>query len=232
MNEERLSEKSTIQVELKYGVIGIQGARNTMEDAHTAIPRLKLNNSFASYFAVFDGYGGTAVAKYCQEQMHLVLTKHLNSVNDPIEALKATFAEVDKNFLEKAEKENIQGGSTATIALILGTHLYLANVGDSEAVLSRSGKAVPLTIVHNMHKNLGEEQRIKKIGGVVYHKRLGHPSWNPAIVSIAVTRAIGDAFYKTEKYTSSKLTGLISIPDIAQVQLTNAEEFLIVACDG
>lgn len=235
LNEERLAEEKTpsVQRDLDFGVIGIQGARKSMEDAHIAILRLlKIKTNFVSYFAIFDGYGGSTVSKFCQDNMHQVLINSFATTDDPVEALKTTFAETDKQFLEKAEKESTQGGSTATIALIFGDHLYVANAGDSEAVLSRSGKAIPVTTVHNMQRNAAEEHRIKKLGGIIYHKRLGHPLWNPAIVSIGVTRAIGDLFFKSEKFTTSKPTGLTSIPDIYQTPLTSSEEFLIVACDG
>jgi serine/threonine protein phosphatase PrpC len=231
MTESRSPEISS-SITLRHGVASLQGARKTMEDCHNTIPLLKVNGNTLSYYAIFDGYGGALASKFCEENMHTILVKHLSSIADWNEALKATFLDVDKQFLEKAEKEAIQGGTTATIALVLKSRLYVANVGDSESVLCRNGKAVTLTNCHNMLKSTTEEQRIKKLGGIVYHKRLGHLNWNPAIVSIGLTRAIGDIFYKHEKFTSGKQTGLISIPDVTQVQLTEAEQFLIIGCDG
>lgn len=44
-------------------------------------------------------------------------------------------------------------GTTALIAFIKQGTLYLGNIGDSEAVLSREGKAIALTTVHNPGKN-------------------------------------------------------------------------------
>jgi len=35
---------------------------------------------------------------------------------------------------------NIQVGSTASTAVLIGNHLYVANVGDSRAVMSKAGK--------------------------------------------------------------------------------------------
>ena len=179
-----------------------------MEDCHSIHSNLKVNsNTKISFYGIFDGYGGSQASKYCEETMHQVLIASLASISDPTEAIKFTFSELDKLFLEKAEKESIQGGSTATIAVVIKSQVYVANVGDSEAILCRNGKAVIITTCHNMQKSQAEEQRIKKIGGIVYHKRLGHLNWNPAIVSIGLTRAIGDIFYKHEKFTSGKQTG-------------------------
>ncbi len=52
---------------LKYGVTGMQGWRNTMEDSHIAELDIADNVSF---FGVYDGHGGNEVADFVRE--HLV----------------------------------------------------------------------------------------------------------------------------------------------------------------
>jgi len=42
--------------------------------------------------------------------------------------------------LDAVAEGNIQVGSTATTAVLVGNHLYVANVGDSRAVISKAGK--------------------------------------------------------------------------------------------
>ncbi|KAG1451830.1 hypothetical protein G6F56_007982 [Rhizopus delemar] len=46
---------------LLYGLSAMQGWRLTMEDAHCA--QLDLDNTGASFFGVYDGHGGSSVAK-------------------------------------------------------------------------------------------------------------------------------------------------------------------------
>ncbi|KAM3277606.1 hypothetical protein ACQJBY_045483 [Aegilops geniculata] len=65
------TEKQTADGEgarVRYGLASMQGWRTTMEDAHTAIPQLDERTSF---FAVFDGHGGKAVAKFCAKHLHM-----------------------------------------------------------------------------------------------------------------------------------------------------------------
>uniref|UniRef100_A0A453LM52 protein-serine/threonine phosphatase n=1 Tax=Aegilops tauschii subsp. strangulata TaxID=200361 RepID=A0A453LM52_AEGTS len=65
------TEKQTADGEgarVRYGLASMQGWRTTMEDAHTAMPQLDERTSF---FAVFDGHGGKAVAKFCAKHLHM-----------------------------------------------------------------------------------------------------------------------------------------------------------------
>jgi hypothetical protein len=43
---------------------------------------------------------------------------------------------------------------------------------------------------HNPKKNPKEAERVLKEGGVIWQSRLGHPVFNPAFLSLAVSRAL------------------------------------------
>ncbi|KAJ4718658.1 Protein phosphatase 2C family protein [Melia azedarach] len=58
---------------LRYGLSSMQGWRATMEDAHAAYPDL---DSSTSFFGVYDGHGGKAVAKFCAKYLHQQVLKH------------------------------------------------------------------------------------------------------------------------------------------------------------
>ncbi|KAI5600661.1 hypothetical protein POPTR_001G043000v4 [Populus trichocarpa] len=58
---------------LRYGLSSMQGWRTTMEDAHAAYPDL---DSSTSFFGVYDGHGGQAVAKFCAKYLHEQVLKH------------------------------------------------------------------------------------------------------------------------------------------------------------
>jgi protein phosphatase 1G len=52
------------------------------------------------------------------------------------------------------------------LALLRGNTLYVANAGDSRCVLSRKGRAVPLSADHKPEDE-PERSRIERAGGVV-----------------------------------------------------------------
>eukprot|EP00953_Heterococcus_sp_UTEX-ZZ885_P039604 20300-Heterococcus_DN1.PRE.2 len=62
-----------------------------------------------------------------------------------------------------------QAGSTATTALILGGRIYVANVGDSRTIVTRSGKLLLASEDHKPQRE-DEEERIRNAGGFIVHK--------------------------------------------------------------
>ncbi|KAI4329415.1 hypothetical protein L6164_021681 [Bauhinia variegata] len=79
---------------LRYGVSSMQGWRATMEDAHAAIPNLDESTSF---FGVYDGHGGKAVAKFCAKYLHQQVLKHeAYSAGDFGTSLKKSFLRMDE----------------------------------------------------------------------------------------------------------------------------------------
>ena len=75
----------------------------------------------------------------------------------------------------------------------------VANVGDSRAVLSKGGKAVPMSVDHKPNR-LDERRRIENAGGVV----VWAGTWRVGGV-LAVSRAFGDRMLK--QY-------VVALPDI------------------
>jgi protein phosphatase 1L len=51
-----------------------------------------------------------------------------------------TYKKTDSEFLDSEVNTHRDDGSTASTAVLVGNHLYVANVGDSRAVISKSGK--------------------------------------------------------------------------------------------
>ncbi|WVQ82901.1 hypothetical protein IAT38_005037 [Cryptococcus sp. DSM 104549] len=92
--------------------------------------------------------------------------------------------------------------------------LYTANVGDARAVLCRGGKAVRLTYDHK-GSDAQEAKRITDAGGFVMNNRVNGV--------LAVTRSLGDASMKEF---------VVGSPYTTETTLDDADEFLIVACDG
>ncbi|KAH7564966.1 hypothetical protein JRO89_XS09G0093400 [Xanthoceras sorbifolium] len=79
---------------LRYGVSSMQGWRSTMEDAHAAYP--DLDNS-TSFFGVYDGHGGKAVAKFCAKYLHQqVLKNEAYLAGDLGTSIQKTFLRMDE----------------------------------------------------------------------------------------------------------------------------------------
>jgi len=157
---------------------------------------------------------------------------HNKFSTDPVLAIKEGFLKVENMYLEKSEKDQLGDGTTATVAILVNSEMYVGHVGDSDAVLARGNKAVLLTRPHNLKANLEEQHRVKQSGGVIIHGRLAHPNLNPELVSLAVSRAIGDSTYKNPTFTDGKPSGLIAEPEIEKVSLIGDDQFIILACDG
>ena len=51
-----------------------------------------------------------------------------------------TFLETDGDIIETISSSFRDDGSTALASVLIGNHLYVANVGDSRAVASKGGK--------------------------------------------------------------------------------------------
>jgi len=187
-----------------------------------------------SFFGVYDGHGGRLAAEYVADNLlKIFIVKLKEAKGNYKDAIELALAQVETDFLMKSQKEQLTDGTTAAIAIFHEDKLYVANVGDSEMILSRTdGEVLTLTEVHNPKKNVDEGARVEAVGGRLFHDRVGHPKLNPAYVSIAVSRAIGDAFFKQKEYTEGKPSGLIATPFVKEVTLTVKDQLCVLACDG
>ena len=84
----------------------MQGWRKSNEDAHiTAIDFVPGH----SLFAVFDGHGGSEVAKYCDRHFVKMLMEDENfEKKNYEEALKTIFVKIDKQLITPAGKKALE----------------------------------------------------------------------------------------------------------------------------
>ena len=110
-------------------------------------------------------------------------------------------------------------GSTATVAVVRKeggqNFLYVANIGDSRAVLSRNGKAERITVEDRCY-NIDEQMRIKSQNGLIVMNRVGGV--------LAVTRAFGDHALRD--------SGLTAVPHVVKIPLKPFDKFFVIASDG
>lgn len=83
---------------VEYGCVEMQGWRKTMEDTHFATKNF-CNNENLSFFAVYDGHGGSEVSRWLSVHMHRMVESFYRTSNGRIdEALTKAFLSVDDNL--------------------------------------------------------------------------------------------------------------------------------------
>ncbi|ORX61077.1 protein serine/threonine phosphatase 2C [Piromyces finnis] len=234
-----------------FAISSMQGWRISMEDAHIAILSLveelekiekekensnsgdnnenieinanNLENDI-SFFGVFDGHSGGVVSKYASKELHKILINDNEFKSKNYEkALKSAFFKLDDQMQKDAELSNCEAGSTAVVSLIVDKSLYIANCGDSRAIISSNGKAIALSIDHK--PTLPDEKtRIYNSGGFLQSGRVNG--------QLAVSRSLGDFIYKTNTGISNEEQTVTANPDVQFRNIVEDDEFMVLACDG
>lgn len=210
-----------------YAVTEMQGWRISMEDAHATVLSLDSDDIQPSntFFAVYDGHGGGTIAKYSGENVHKRLVKEESYQEKQYEtALKKAFLGTDEDLLANPVTARDPSGCTAVAALISQDNkIYVANAGDSRSVLSVKGEAKPLSFDHKP-TNESERTRISGAGGYVEYGRVNG--------NLALSRAIGDFDFKKNYSLTPEKQIITSDPDVTCHEITEEDEFLVLACDG
>ncbi|KAL5208873.1 hypothetical protein ABZP36_033308 [Zizania latifolia] len=201
---------------LKCGYSSFRGKRATMEDFYD-VKLTEIDGQAVSLFGVFDGHGGSRAAEYLKENLFGNLMKHPEFLTDTKLAISQTYQKTDADFLESESNALRDDGSTASTAVLVGGHLYVANVGDSRAVISKAGKALALSEDHKPNRS-DERKRIENAGGVV----IWAGTWRVGGV-LAMSRAFGNRLLKQF---------VVAEPEIQEEHVNGDLECLILASDG
>jgi serine/threonine protein phosphatase PrpC len=235
-------EKKKVNYAVAFGTALFPGfskqGRKTCQDAYVglelAIPQHR-ERTFA--FALFDGHGdaGHRASDACVRFVPARLTERLTSSTCIRKALTQTFIDANE-FLLHGEHDLYTSGTTGTAIVLRGTRVYVANVGDSRAIMCwRTGNdrigVRSLSAEHNCH-NSAERQRIREAGGEVRQAQFGDNYLGPDRVfvrgtdvpGLAVTRSLGDEI--------AHEAGVTSHPYYQRFDRKDTDEFLILASDG
>lgn len=215
------------------GVSQDQGDRKTMEDTYA----IKRGVFFEwDYFGVYDGFGGDQAAKYLAEQLHERILENLRygtgsarvKIDNAYRSLDRVMDPHDSDYDKSLDSSQIGlTGSTAVTAVKLLTRLYIANVGDSLAVICSGGKAVRLS---RDHKSSSDFDGLTMQDWLQTKINTGGESWRnyQELISkgrfpLDLSRAFGGFAFKPP---------VMVVPDVTERVVKPEDSFLILASDG
>lgn len=191
------------------------------------------------FYGLYDGHGGSRCAEFLKQNLHEYILKDSELHKDPKNVILRAFIKSENMFLEEAKRNNFdRSGSCGIICLILKDKCYVANLGDSRAVLSsnKGSKIFPLSRDHKPFEQL-EMSRIIQAGGYVYQSN----NYNsvPAVIGpyrvfpgrLSVSRTIGDIYAKLSQY-GGNANVIIPTPEIKNFRILPEHDFILMCSDG
>lgn len=202
-----------------------QGEREYMED------RLSYEINIVSgfdYYAVFDGHGGADVASYLKTHLGPIIKETLTetlttyktnvTIAHILDVLHTSFHKVTQQLPTCIA---LHTGSTAVVVLKHGQHIWVANCGDSRAIMNDGvNSSIELSNDHKPNRE-DEHERIIRYGGFVAK---AYPDDVFRVNGIlAVSRSIGDLML--QPHVTWK-------PEIKYFQTSKRNGYMFLATDG
>ncbi|KAH0542926.1 hypothetical protein FGG08_002695 [Glutinoglossum americanum] len=239
--DRRVRTSGSTAGKLAYGMADTLGRNEHLSTIDMVVPKFR-SHDYETLVGMFDGQelssGGSKVAKFLHENFTYYFTDELSRLRKeetPVDALRRTFLTVNKELAtaayqsldEKAAPplahrgsvatavlgpEDLNSGGVATVLFLQNMELYVANVGDLQAMLihSEGGHRI-LTKRHDPADN-GERQRIQDAGGYVSrHGRLND--------ALDVSRAFG--YIKM-------MPAVMAAPHISHITLKEQDEMVLI----
>lgn len=203
-----------------------------------------------SLIGVFDGHGaqGKHVSQFVSEQIAKSLFSHKELHSNPVAALESAFLQSQQMIERTHSFDAYHSGSTAVAAYRHRNRLYVANVGDSRAVLGCSQgsssrgeglRAVELSSDQRPDRE-DERSRILAQGGAIHpscvpmRQTFGGPTrlvrvgpervWDRAgRCGLCVTRSMGDLGMRPF---------VVANPEVAERILSPKDKLIILGSDG
>lgn len=211
---------------------------------------------YGTFVGVYDGHGGPETACYCNDHLFQNLKRFASEQNSmSADVLKKAYEATEDGFFSIVTKQwpvkpQIAAvGSCCLVGVICGGMLYVANVGDSRAVLGKHVKATGevLAVQLSAEHNVSIEPVRKELQSMHPEDRhvvvLKHNVWRVKGL-IQVCRSIGDAYLKKQEFNREPLYAkfrlrepfskpiLSSEPSIYVQPIQPHDQFLIFASDG
>ncbi|RWA06496.1 hypothetical protein EKO27_g8608 [Xylaria grammica] len=240
--DRRVRTSGSLAGHLPYGMADTMGRNEHLSTIDLVVPRFN-SSDMETLLGLFDGQalssGGSKIAKYLHENFGFIFTMELKAIKTrqnegPADALRRAFLSLNKDLVTIAiehtekrpmgmhrgstppvvlSKEDLNSGGVATIAYLQAQELYIANVGDAQAMLIQSdGSHKILTRKHDPAEPT-ERQRIRDAGGWV--SRQGKLN-----DLLEVSRAFGYV---------DLMPAVQAAPDVNHVTITPQDETIVIA---
>lgn len=209
-NNRPLLEPKTL-MSVRCGGASMRGYRHKLNEdtlcieANLVEGAQEAGHESVGFAAVFDGHAGGGCSAYLQTAMIMHVKRKLaeevavtGPTLDGIEwrrlvknVLIDAFTDIDDEFLRVAQMRGDPSGSCAVAAVVKGSSVVVAHVGDCAVILiirEPEVRAIRMTRDHNS-RNSAEVQRVTSCGGTIFNDRLGG--------KLQPFRAFGDVEFKT-----------------------------------
>ena len=239
--DRRVRTSGSLAGVMTYGMADSLGKHDHLSIIDMVVPRFRGHEGEA-LLGMFDGQvlssGGSKVAKFLHENFGYHFNEELGRMlpqESPMDALRRTFLALNKDLATAANQnlnerpahlihrgsvastpftqDDLKSGGVATVMYLCGMDLYVANVGDAQAMLLQSdGGYRVLTRKHDPAET-SERQRIREAGGYVSLKGKLNDQ-------LDVSRAFGYI---------EMMPAVQASPHIAKVSLKEQDEMIVIA---
>ncbi|KAJ7953170.1 putative Protein phosphatase 2c [Quillaja saponaria] len=211
---------------------------------------------YGTFFGIYDGHGGPETSRYINDHLFQHLKRFTTEQQSmSVDVIRKAYQATEEGFLSIVTKlwpinpQIAAVGSCCLVGVICGRTLYIANLGDSRAVLGRVVKATGevLAIQLSSEHNVGIESVRQEMHSLhpddSHIVVLKHNVWRVKGL-IQISRSIGDVYLKRAEFNREPLYAkfrlrepfkrpiLSSEPSISVRELQPEDQFLIFASDG
>ncbi|XP_065870955.1 probable protein phosphatase 2C 38 isoform X2 [Euphorbia lathyris] len=209
-----------------------------------------------TFVGVYDGHGGPEAARFVNEHLFQNIKKFATETHGmSADVINKAFLATEEAFLSLVQQQwqikpqLASVGACCLVGIVCSGLLYIANAGDSRAVLGRLDRAlkevraVQVSIEHNASIESVREELHSLHPDDPQIVVLKHKVWRVKGL-IQVSRSIGDAYLKRSEFNREPLLAKFRLPEPFDRPILKAEptisvkkvhpedQFLILASDG
>lgn len=142
-------------------------------------------------YAVFGGHGGSTASELCARNFAPTLLEDDVFAVDPLQSMANAVSAMEAFICAKSKIDRVYYGTTLLLVVVRHGRLYVANVGDSRAVLAVESSVVRLSTDHSVASK-SELARCRNAGAFFVDGRLNGLT--------NYTRSLGDLHFKQRKH--------------------------------